>query len=341
MKNTPLPFLLQGNNIVVMIGATSYTITKSNLGYNKLLEAIKGGNWDLVPDLVTPVKAIAKYTSGHFEFIDGILYEEGVPVRNAISDRILSMYEDGFSIVPMINFYKNCKANPSQQSMNELYGFLEANSLPITEDGCFIAYKRVRYDYKDCHSGTMDNSIGKVVSMERSLVNADRNQTCSTGLHFCSFSYLKHFGGDRIVTVKVNPANVISVPVDYADSKGRACEYTVIGEVSSEEATRDCLADVSVYVIDPGLESDEAYEDQEYSEIVHEEEVELEVDTNVDMTDFNSTYALGLRKQAQIYNSLTGADLKKFSYSADVDRRLYGAFNHNDIVKTAKHLGLV
>jgi hypothetical protein len=76
--------------------------------------------------------------------------------------------------------------NPSYRAVNELYGFLEKNRLPITPDGHFLAYKKVRDDYKDIHSGTMDNSVGKIVEMERNQVNDDKNQTCSSGLHFCS-----------------------------------------------------------------------------------------------------------------------------------------------------------
>jgi hypothetical protein len=55
--------------------------------------------------------------------------------------------------------------------VTELYGFLEKGNLPITNDGHFLAYKKVRKDYKDCHSGTMDNSIGQVVEMERNQVD--------------------------------------------------------------------------------------------------------------------------------------------------------------------------
>jgi hypothetical protein len=108
---------------------------------------------------------------------------------------------------------------------------LEKNSLPITPDGCFLAYKRVRENYMDCHTGTMDNSVGRVVEMERNMVDDNRNNTCSSGLHFCSHSYLSSFGGERTVIVKIDPADVVSIPSDYNDAKGRACRYTVIGEV--------------------------------------------------------------------------------------------------------------
>jgi len=66
--------------------------------------------------------------------------------------------------------------------------------------------------------------------MNRAEVNADSNQTCSTGLHFCSLSYLSgyHGGEGVIIIVKVDPADVVSIPVEYRNTKGRCCRYTVI-----------------------------------------------------------------------------------------------------------------
>jgi hypothetical protein len=80
----------------------------------------------------------------------------------------------------------------------------------------------------------MDNSPGRVVEMERNQVDDNKDQTCSTGLHFCGMSYLSHFSGERTVIVKVNPADVVSIPSDYNGAKGRACRYEVVGELGVE-----------------------------------------------------------------------------------------------------------
>ena len=79
----------------------------------------------------------------------------------------------------------------------------------------------------------MDNSPGTIVEMERYKVDDNKDQTCSTGLHFCGMSYLPHFGGSdsRTVIVKIDPADVVSIPSDYNGAKGRACRYEVIGEM--------------------------------------------------------------------------------------------------------------
>jgi hypothetical protein len=45
---------------------------------------------------------------------------------------------------------------------------------------------------------------------------------------------LAHFGGARTVIVKINPRDVVSIPTDYDNSKGRACRYEVIGEIGAQ-----------------------------------------------------------------------------------------------------------
>lgn len=133
-------------------------------------------------------------------------------------------------------FLDNVLENPSHTSVNELWSFLEACSLPITSDGMFLAYKKVRYDYKDIYSNTYDNSIGQILEMPRYMVDDNRNKTCSTGFHCCSYEYLGHYGSSssdlsRVMIVKVNPANVVSVPSDYNNQKMRVSKYEVIDEI--------------------------------------------------------------------------------------------------------------
>ncbi len=225
------PFLIQGSNITVIIGNTPHTISKTHITYERVKEAIKAGDWDTVKDIIEPRKMVLNYGRGHVSIKGETLYWKDKELHSSLATRMIAMLQEGFPIEPMVAFMENLMANPSRQAVNELYGFLEKNNLPITPDGHFLAYKRVREDYLDCHSGTMDNSIGRIVEMERNEVDDNRNNTCSAGLHFCSHSYLAHFSGARTVIVKINPRDVVSIPSDYNDAKGRACRYEVIGEV--------------------------------------------------------------------------------------------------------------
>lgn len=225
------PYLIQGNNITVVIGNKPHTISKTHITYTKVLDAIKANDWDMVKDIIEPKKVVLNYGKGNVSVQGETLYWKGKVLNTGLAIRMIAMLQEGFPIEPMVNFMENLYQNPSKRAVTELYGFLEKNNLPITPDGHFLAYKKVRADYLDVHSGTMDNSVGKVVEMERHEVDDNKDNTCSTGLHFCGQSYLKSFGGDRVVIVKINPADVVSIPSDYNDAKGRACRYEVIGEV--------------------------------------------------------------------------------------------------------------
>lgn len=179
-------------------------------------------------------------------------------MNQTIARRMISMIKEGFDATPLAKFIDNLMQNPSNRAVNELYGFLEANNIPITSDGCFLAYKRVRDDYTDVYSGTIRNQPGDTVTMARNQVDDNPNQTCSAGLHFCSLEYLSYFGGARIVTVKINPRDVVSIPIDYDNSKGRTCRYEVVSEmtVRPENAFRSAVQDDFV-----DLEEEEEYDD--------------------------------------------------------------------------------
>lgn len=258
------PFIMQGKNLVVVIDNNPHTISPSHLFYEKIIDAVKSKQWDSVREMVEPKKAVVEYSNGNITIKEDTLYWQGQDMHNSICSRMVEMLKEGFDIDSLVQFMHNLMQNPSNRAVNELYGFLEKNNLPITPDGHFLAYKKVREDFYDVYSGSVlnkpanmmtDEDIASlpeydgnvtvniengvtVVSMERNKVDDDRNRTCSHGLHFCSMDYLRHFGGERIVIVKINPRDVVSIPSDYNDSKGRACRYEVISElgVSPEQA---------------------------------------------------------------------------------------------------------
>lgn len=223
------------------------TVYPSNPNYQKIIDALNVRDYELARRFAIPVAAVKdkirrvnKRGVGTVKLTAGVVYYNDQPIHSTLTDRIVAMANEGFDIEPMCMFLANLKANPSFRAVNELYGFLEKGNLPITEDGYFLAYKRVRGDYTDIHTGKFDNSIGTVVEMVRNEVNEDPNQTCSAGLHFCSRDYLPNFGtgaGSRTVILKINPADVVAIPTDYNNTKGRTCRYEVIGELEhSKEA---------------------------------------------------------------------------------------------------------
>jgi len=234
-----IPYLLQGKNIILVVDGKSHTISKdTHIAYGKIVEALKDQDWDALRDLVEPKKAIVNFGHGYVSIEDNKVTWKGQPFHNALATRMIEMYQDGFPIDPMVRFMENLMDNPSKRSVDQVYGFLEKNKLPITEDGYFLAYKRVRSDYMDCHTGTIDNSVGEVVEMDRNLVDDNPDSYCSTGLHFCSESYLGYFGSSDqpVMILKINPADVVSIPTDYDGAKGRCMRYEVVAEVDGDPA---------------------------------------------------------------------------------------------------------
>ena len=232
MQKTQHTYIIGKDGITIYINDTSYTISASHSNYDKVITAIKDGeSSEYLLELMDTKKAITQYCQGDIEIINGVLLYKGSEIRNSLTIKILQMMEEGFPITPMINFLENLRRNPSRVAQQELYDFLEAGKLPITPDGYFLAYKSVNPDYLDYHSRSFDNSIGAVCSMPRNDVCDDRSVTCSYGLHFAQKSYAEGFGrGGHLMVLKINPADVVSIPKDYNNTKGRCARYEVIGE---------------------------------------------------------------------------------------------------------------
>ena len=249
-----IPHIYNGNGTIsLMIDGVMKPVDTAHRFYNEIKDALKAGDWDKIPGLVNIKQTVetainASTAKGQVTIVEGEVLYNGVRVHNTLTSRIVTMAKEGFDIGHMVKFLENLMANPSYRAVNELYDFLEAGGIPITENGTFLTYKKIRSDWKDIHSGKFDNSIGTVVKMPRNMVDEDSSRTCSAGLHVCSYGYLPHFGcsgGDRVVICEVNPADVVSIPTDYNNTKMRVCAYTVIGEVENY-VDADILANKSV-----------------------------------------------------------------------------------------------
>lgn len=179
-------------------------------------------------------KQLSDVSDGKVTVKDGQVMFEGKPVHNAVSKRVLQSQVEGVPFVGLVRFMEKVSKNPSFRAAAELFDFLDNRDLPVTDDGDFLAYKAVQENYMDIYSGKIRNAVGDVVTMERGKVDDDRHNECSKGLHCGAMDYVTSYGGgnSRIVIVKVNPADAVSVPTDSSFMKLRVCRYEVVAEYS-------------------------------------------------------------------------------------------------------------
>ena len=260
-----LSFIITNSGATIAYKGRVYNVATGSANYGAVVDAIKSGApADEVIRLASAKEAIAAFTAGTSIQIvgDQVMYN-GAPINNVVANKIREFMAEGFDAQPLVNFLERLMKNPSRTAIDELYLFMEAGRIPLTPDGYLLAYKRVENDYYDCHSRTMlnkpyhlltpedkalfpyekqgvkaeikDNQV--VLSMARNSVDDRRDNTCSYGLHFCSLDYLQHFAAGRTVVVKIDPADVVSIPSDYNNTKGRTCSYIVLEELAMANDT--------------------------------------------------------------------------------------------------------
>lgn len=276
-------FILTENSLTVSVEGKTYTINSGHPSWRQAIESLKRKDYQALKDLVSVQKAFCSFTGDKVKVIDNQVFFNGEPIHNYLSDKILSFMEKGLPHESLIKFLERLMANPSRRAVNELYAFLSHKNLPVTDAGTFLAYKSVRSDYTDHHSGNFNNSIGNTLEMTRKNVCDDHNQGCSVGFHAGSLEYASSFGGadSILLIVEIDPADVVSVPSDCNCQKLRTCKYTVVAKYDGplpEHYTKDAQ---SAY--DPQDDSeDEEYDDD--SDWDEDEESDDESEDQVSVT---------------------------------------------------------
>jgi hypothetical protein len=280
MTKKRVSYAITDNNVTVNYDGQTHIVARTDTLADRLIKALREGRTDDIPNLVSAAKRIENFSKGTFVVRDGEILVNGQPAPRVLGNKIVKFANDGLPYQPLVKFAENLQRNPSFRAVNELFTFLEKNDHPITDDGNFIAYKRVRGTFKDIHSNTFDNSVGTTVEMPRNQVNEDSAQTCSAGLHVANWTYAHtQFASndpatDVMLEVEVNPADVVSIPVDYDNAKMRVCKYKVLGVVdkahSSDVQLRKTYDDCSDHgELDDDRKADEDIDDEEEENTCH------------------------------------------------------------------------
>jgi len=259
-------YIKTANSLIVFHDNRVHNVAVGSRAYGAALKAIENDDYDTAIQTIDKMAIIDTVYSNQADFYieNGVCYFRDEPLAPGLSRRLIDMARANAPLEPMLRFLRRLSGNPSNRSSTQLLDFLDKNSLPITEDGYFLAYKKITDNWKDCYSGRIDNSVGAVVSMPRNMVDDDPANTCSHGLHVASKAYLQHFYGERLILVKIDPADVVAVPLDYENSKMRVCRYVVLKEIDEPEE-RAVVTDTEgndAYVRDD--ESEESEESAQY-----------------------------------------------------------------------------
>jgi hypothetical protein len=223
--------ILTDHSLTVIINGKVLTMQHDNPSFNEAKKTLAEGNSEALEALFDVAIVVERYASGSIRVTDGQVFYKDNPVHGHVVDRILAFMREGLPYKPLVAFLDKLMLNPSRRAVNELYTFLEHKNMPLTPDGNFLAYKSVREDWKDHHTGKFSNTVGSVLEMARNQVCDDANIGCSNGFHAGSLSYAKSFGSgnSRLLIVEINPADVVSVPLDCECQKLRTTKYKVVG----------------------------------------------------------------------------------------------------------------
>lgn len=294
--------IITDHTVVICFDGKTHSLLITDPLAQKVISAIKDGKTDDIPRMFSVGEEIDKYSKGTFKVVDGAVYTNDVEASELLSKKIIKFMQEGLPYEPLVKFAEKIQKNPSKRSVEQLYSFLEHNDHPITEDGNFIAYKKVGSDFLDLHSRSMDNSPGSILEMPRSEVDDDPNRTCSRGLHVANWDYAANkYGGSGpgviMLEVEINPADVVAVPVDYNQSKMRVCKYKVIGVVNQEESIQlkitkiqESQANYDDSDLEDTEDTCEDYDDEEYDEEELDEEDEEYDDSSDNYDDSDEDY---------------------------------------------------
>jgi hypothetical protein len=276
------------SNITVVLDGEMYVADNQHPNWNAIVKAVEAGDESNLEDLFDTQKAIDarfKRVSERVSVRGGKVLFDGDAVHNSLTDKIMRfLEEDVEDWQPLVAFMEKVYTNPSEHSRDQLFDFLARNEFSITPEGDIIGYKGLYSNgdgtFRSWHSGEafvngefrngqIHQTYGDVVEMPRSQVVFDPAQGCTVGLHVSNRRYATSYG-DHVVTVLVNPRDVVSVPDHDNWQKVRVCRYTVLedSEVELTDAVYEPKHRAPVFDVQPNpyVDATSAFDDDEESE---------------------------------------------------------------------------
>lgn len=273
-----IKYNLTRESLTFIYEGKSYSVQRDAANFPKLREALLSEQWDEVPKHLTIGKSLAEWARGEFVVEGNSIRYRDDELPHDLNGRIIDMANRGEDPTPLFKFWERLQKNPSMRSVEQLWAFLQHTNIPLTTNGTFYAYKGVRSDYKDAHSGKIDNSPGAINRMPRNKISDDPNVECHFGFHVGALSYARNFS-QQVVICEVDPEYVVCVPYDHRAQKMRVCEYKVVGNYGSALPSLVIIPDTEVKeFVDSDVEDYDNVKDAPESTHVDDDEEEAEDD---------------------------------------------------------------
>lgn len=271
-------------NLTVVHDGEMYVATNTHPNFARIVAGVTSGDESVVSlfDVQKTAQKRFDRLSERVTIASGKVYLDGEEVDNALTQQVVNFVDAGVEdFKPLVNFFEKIETNPNDHSRVQLYRWLADRNITITDEGNFIAYKGVNampdndggMEYYSIsrgkavsdgvsYDGEIPNPIGAIVEMPRGEVQHDPSVGCHKGLHAGTWSYASNFARGAVLTVEINPRDVVSVPTDCQDQKIRVCRYKVLDVTDTE-------LDVTVYSTYPSVDGyeDDVDESDDFPEV--------------------------------------------------------------------------
>ena len=248
-NNMKLPYNISEDSITIFYDGKPHTIRKDNANFPHARKALIEARYDDVVDLLDVKSAVENFVQGDIEVKDEVVYYKGNRLHGVVVDKLLSMLQQGMKdSTPLVSFITRLQANPSANSVNELYSFMDYKELPSTPEGKVLAYKGVQHDFWSS-TGNADtivvqgetndrhqilNDVGETIEVARRCVDDNKDHHCSFGLHVGSYDYANNWAREdgKLLLVEFDPQDAVSVPTDCEFQKLRVSKYKVVADIT-------------------------------------------------------------------------------------------------------------
>ena len=240
------------SSVTAFINGQPYSVSGNHESFDRIIDKLRVGDASVVNDFDRANLANKAFhaVTNRVSVRQGVVYLDDKPVEADFNKVIVEyLIEGNENALPLVKFLERLDANPSHRSRTQFGRFVRENDIHVDDEGFVILYKGVYSTEKagvyrssargvafvngERQEGHIHSAVGDTVSMPRREISDDPSVACHAGLHAGARSYAQSFA-PVLITVRVDPAHVVSVPTDSSNRKVRVEQYEIMDVVSGD-----------------------------------------------------------------------------------------------------------